>query len=409
MFEEIANHLAAVKEPLRKDILHHVSQAMAALNYNESAAPALFDYYQSSKKKWDKLYDEFQYDEGRKSVFNIKEIKAEIPADAPVVNGFELLNRYFDQLFEHNNSVIAFGEDLGKIGDVNQGFAGLQSKYGEERIFDTGIRELSIIGEGIGLALRGLRPIAEIQYMDYLSYALQPLFDDVACLHYRTAGKQSCPIIVRTRGHRLEGIFHSGSPAGYLINALRGFCVCVPRNMTQAVGMYNTLLQSNTPALMIECLNGYRLKEKLPANLATFTVPMGIPEIIREGTDVTVVAYGSVLHIIRKAAERLASANISCEIIDVQTLLPFDVHHIIRKSLEKTNRIVFVDEDMPGAAAAYMFNKVMEEQNGYSLLDVAPRTITGKNHRPAYASDGDYFSKPNVETIIDTIIEMMRE
>ena len=407
--DDVANDLAAIKEPLRKDILHCVSQALAALHYDEIAAKPLLDYYQDSKKKWNDLYDKFQYDESPKSVFRVKEIKAEIPADAPSINGFELLNKYFDQLFEHNSSVIAFGEDLGKIGDVNQGFAGLQKKYGEERIFDTGIRELSIIGEGIGLALRGLRPIAEIQYIDYLLYGLEPLCDDAACLHYRTAGKQSCPIIVRTRGHRLEGIFHSGSPMGILVNALRGMCICVPRNMTQAAGMYNTLLQGNTPALMIECLNGYRLKEKLPANLGEFTVPMGVPEIIREGTDITVVSYGSVLRIIQEAAETLDAMGISCEIIDVQTLLPFDIHHRIRKSLEKTNRIVFVDEDMPGAAAAYMYNKVMEEQNGYPLLDVAPRTITGKNHRPAYASDGDYFSKPNAEEIIDVIREMMKE
>ena len=407
--DKIASDLKSIREPLRKDVMTAVSQALEALQYDEHIAAPLLEYYRSSKKQWNELYDKYQYDEGPKSFTHIKEIKAEINDHSPSVNGYEILNKYFDQLFAGNSSVIAFGEDLGKIGDVNQGFAGLQSKYGEDRIFDTGIRELSIMGKGIGLALRGLRPIAEVQYLDYLLYALEPLSDDIASLHYRTAGKQSCPIIVRTRGHRLEGIFHSGSPMGTVINALRGFYVCVPRNMTQAAGMYNTILQTNTPALIIESLNGYRLKEKLPSNLSTFTVPMGVPEIIREGKDITIVSYGSVLRIIAEAAERLSALNISCEIIDVQTLLPFDVHHIIRQSLQKTNRILFVDEDVPGGAAAFMFNKVMEEQQGYQLLDVAPRTITGKNHKPAYGSDGDYFSKPNVEEIIDTVRSMMKE
>ena len=295
--------------------------------------------------------------------------------------------------------MVAFGEDLGYIGDVNQGFAGLQAKYGNQRIFDTGIRELTIMGQGIGLALRGLRPIAEIQYLDYLLYGLQPLSDDVATLHYRTKGQQSCPLIVRTRGHRLEGIWHSGSPMGMVINALRGMYVCVPRDMTQAVGMYNTLLRSNDPGIIIECLNGYRLKEKLPANLLEYTVPLGIPEIVAEGDDVTIVTYGSTLRIVLDAVHQLRKFNINCEVVDVQTLLPFDRNHLILASLKKTNRIVFVDEDVPGGAASYMFNKVMEEQGGYRWLDVAPRTITAKAHRPAYGSDGDYFSKPNAEEI----------
>nr|MBP8244826.1 transketolase [Chitinophagaceae bacterium] len=317
--------------------------------------------------------------------------------------------KFFDELFTHHPRVLAFGEDLGFIGDVNQGFSGLQQKHGNNRIFDTGIRELTIMGQGIGLAMRGLRPIAEIQYLDYLLYGLQPLSDDVSTLHYRTAGQQSCPLIVRTRGHRLEGIWHSGSPMGMVINALRGMYVCVPRNMTQAVGMYNTLLRSNDPGLVIECLNGYRLKEKLPTNLTEFTVPLGKPEIIREGTDITVVSYGSTLRIIQEAAQLLEMKGISCEIVDVQTLLPFDTGHQILESLKKTNRIVFVDEDVPGGAAAFMFNKVMEEQGGYKYLDVAPRTITGKAHRPAYGSDGDYFSKPNAEEIETVISEMMAE
>jgi pyruvate/2-oxoglutarate/acetoin dehydrogenase E1 component len=339
----------------------------------------------------------------------VHEVKAVIEADAPMLNGFEILNKFFDELFTTNPKVVAFGEDLGYIGDVNQGFSGLQQKHGSERIFDTGIRELTIMGQGIGLALRGLRPIAEIQYLDYLLYGLQPLSDDVATLHYRTAGQQSCPLIVRTRGHRLEGIWHSGSPMGMVINALRGMFVCVPRNMTQAVGIYNTLLKSNDPGLVIECLNGYRLKEKLPSNLLEFTVPLGIPEIIKEGTDITIVSYGSTLRIIHDAVNMLEAQGISCEIVDVQTLLPFDINHLILDSLKKTNRIVFIDEDVPGGAAAYMFNKVMEEQGGYKYLDVAPRTITGKAHRPAYGSDGDYFSKPNAEEIEAVIRQMMAE
>jgi pyruvate/2-oxoglutarate/acetoin dehydrogenase E1 component len=329
--------------------------------------------------------------------------------DSTVLNGYEVLNKFFDATFSRDPKVIAFGEDLGHIGDVNQGFSGLQEKHGKARIFDTGIRELTIMGQGIGLALRGLRPIAEIQYLDYLLYGLQPLSDDVSTLHYRTAGKQSCPIIVRTRGHRLEGIWHSGSPMGMVINALRGMYVCVPRNMVKAAGMYNTLLRANDPAIVIECLNGYRLKEKLPSNLTEFTVPLGVPEVIKEGSDVTIVSYGSTLRIIADAAATLDKEGISCEIIDVQTLLPFDINHLIIESLKKTNRIVFIDEDVPGGAAAFMFNKVMEEQGGYKYLDVAPRTITGKPHRPAYGSDGDYFSKPNTEDITETIRMMMAE
>jgi pyruvate/2-oxoglutarate/acetoin dehydrogenase E1 component len=326
-----------------------------------------------------------------------------------MVNGYEILNKYFDQLFAANPKVIAFGEDVGYIGDVNQGFAGLQAKYGADRISDTGIRELTIMGQGIGAAFRGLRPIAEIQYLDYLLYGLQPLSDDVATTHYRTFGKQSCPLIVRTRGHRLEGIWHSGSPMGMILNALRGMHVCVPRNMVQAVGMYNTLLQSNDPAIVVECLNGYRLKEKLPQDLLGYTVALGIPEITRKGTDITLVSYGSTLRIVQEAANQLAAYGIDAEVIDVQTLLPFDIHHSILDSLKKTSRILFIDEDVPGGAAAYMFNKVMEEQGGYRWLDVAPRTLCAQPHRPAYASDGDYFSKPNLEDIIELVKEMMAE
>ncbi len=403
----LAASLSSNREPTRRDVMKILHQCIMMVDKNEAASAK--EYYQSLLQENEGLYNSFLYNEGPKSALKVTEEKAEYDADSLTVNGYEVLNKYFDQLFASNPKVIAFGEDLGFIGDVNQGFAGLQAKHGKQRIFDTGIRELSIMGQGIGLALRGLRPIAEIQYLDYLVYGLQPLTDDLATMQYRTAGRQAAPLIVRSRGHRLEGIWHSGSPMGMIINSLRGMHVCVPRNMVQAVGMYNTLLQGIDPALVIECLNGYRLKEKLPANLSTFKVPLGEPEIIREGTDITVVSYGSTLRIIQESAQELEAKDIQCEIIDVQTLLPFDIHHTILESLKKTSRIVFIDEDVPGGAAAYMFNKVMEEQDGYRWLDVAPRTITAKAHRPAYASDGDYFSKPNAEEITDVILSMMAE
>lgn len=402
--KKIADELQALREPLRRDAMKAIATVLDTVNN----AP-LQQHYQQLKEKYAATYNTYLYNDGPKSALKVPVIAPYYTEDAPVVNGYEVLNKYFDALFASNTRVAAFGEDLGFIGDVNQGFSGLQEKYGEERIFDTGIREITIMGQGIGMALRGLRPIAEIQYLDYLLYGLQPLSDDVCTTHFRTAGQQSCPLIVRTRGHRLEGIWHSGSPMGVIINALRGMYVCVPRNMVQAAGMYNTLLQSNDPGLVIECLNGYRLKEKLPSNLVAYTVPLGIPETIREGADITVVSYGSTLRIVMDAAERLAGLGIDCEVVDVQTLLPFDINHGIVESLRKTNRIVFVDEDVPGGAAGYMFNKVMEEQGGYRYLDVSPRTITAKAHRPSYGSDGDYFSKPNVEEIVAVIREMMSE
>jgi pyruvate/2-oxoglutarate/acetoin dehydrogenase E1 component/TPP-dependent pyruvate/acetoin dehydrogenase alpha subunit len=400
-----ATMLSTLREPLRRDVLKTLATAL----YDLPSATEVKTFYDDLLVKSNKTYDEFLYNEGPKSALKVPVVAAEFNETSALVNGYEILNKYFDQLFTNNNKVAAFGEDLGFIGDVNQGFSGLQEKHGHERIFDTGIRELTIMGQGIGMALRGLRPIAEIQYLDYLLYGLQPLSDDVATTHFRTAGQQSVPLIVRTRGHRLEGIWHSGSPMGMIINALRGMYVCVPRNMTQAAGMYNTLLQGNDPALVIECLNGYRLKEKLPANLEIFTVPLGITETLREGDDITIVSYGSTLRIVQEAAEVLAKMSISCEVIDVQTLLPFDINHSIVASLKKTSRIIFIDEDVPGGAAAYMFNKVMEEQKGYKYLDVSPRTLTGKAHRPGYGSDGDYFAKPNVESVVSEVREMMEE
>jgi pyruvate/2-oxoglutarate/acetoin dehydrogenase E1 component/TPP-dependent pyruvate/acetoin dehydrogenase alpha subunit len=402
---KLATALRKEREPLKRDIL----KTLATSLYDLPKAFEVQSFYDALLQKNYDEYGKYLLNESSKSALKVTEVKAIFEVEAPLLNGYEILNKYFDQLFASNNKVAAFGEDLGFIGDVNQGFSGLQEKYGRERIFDTGIRELTIMGQGIGMALRGLRPIAEIQYLDYLLYGLQPLSDDVATTHFRTAGQQSCPLIVRTRGHRLEGIWHSGSPMGMIVNALRGIHVCVPRNMTQAAGMYNTLLQSNDPGLVVECLNGYRLKEKLPSNLNTFTVPLGVTEILRAGDDITIVSYGSTLRIVQEAAETLQRMNISCEIIDVQTLLPFDVNHDIVASLKKTNRIIFIDEDVPGGAAAYMFNLVMEEQKGYKYLDVSPRTLTAKAHRPGYGSDGDYFAKPNAEDVVAIIKEMMAE
>ena len=406
--QQMANELAANKEPLRRDVLRTIALAIEVAPGSPTAQDlkALRSALLEESKG---LYNSHLYNEGVKSALKVPEIKPMIPFDAANMNGYEILNKYFDNLFSSNPKVYAFGEDVGYIGDVNQGFAGLQEKHGKDRILDTGIRELTIVGQAIGMALRGLRPIAEIQYLDYLLYGLQPLSDDVCTTHFRTGGQQSCPVIIRTRGHRLEGIWHSGSPMGMVINALRGMHVCVPRNMVQAVGMYNTLLQANDPAIVIECLNGYRLKEKMPENLLEYTVPLGVPEIIRPGEDVTIVSYGSTLRIIQDAVERLDKEGISCEIIDVQTLLPFDTGHVILSSLQKTNRIIFIDEDVPGGAAAYMFNKVMEEQGGYRWLDASPRTLTAKAHRPGYGSDGDYFSKPNAEDVIDAVQSLMAE
>jgi pyruvate/2-oxoglutarate/acetoin dehydrogenase E1 component/TPP-dependent pyruvate/acetoin dehydrogenase alpha subunit len=343
------------------------------------------------------------------TAMQVEEIKPEYGDNAPLLDGREVLNAFFDSVFARDPRVFAFGEDVGKIGDVNQGMAGMQEKYGELRVTDTGIREATIAGQGIGAAMRGLRPIAEIQYLDYLLYALQILSDDVATLYYRTRGGQKVPLIVRTRGHRLEGIWHSGSPMGMIINSLRGMYVCVPRNMTQAAGFYNTLLKSDEPGLIIERLNAYRIKERLPDNIADITLPLGIPEVLIPGTDVTVVTYGACTDIAREAVARLEEVGISIELIDVQTLLPFDINHSIAESLKKTNRILFLDEDVPGGAAAYMMQQVLEVQGGYRYLDSEPRTLTAKAHRPPYGTDGDYFSKPNAEDVFTTVYEMMHE
>lgn len=406
----IVKDLNSIKEPIRKDIMQAVRKALSLCPKFGEATMALKNFYENIKADNKAKFSSHLYSESKLNALKVKEVPAQYSADAPVMNGYEILNKFFDYTFANNPAVFAFGEDLGKIGDVNQGFAGLQDKYGALRITDTGIREASILGQGMGMAMRGLRPIAEIQYLDYLLYAIQPLSDDVATLQYRTRGGQKCPLIVRTRGHRLEGMWHSGSPMGMILNSIRGMYLCVPRNMTQAAGMYKTLLNSDEPGIVIECLNGYRLKEKMPANLGEFTVPFGIPETIRQGEDITIVSYGSTLRIIDDAINNyLAPQGISCEVIDVRTLLPFDINHMIVKSLEKTNRIVFIDEDVSGGASAYMYQQVMEKQGGYKWLDVAPRTIPANDHRPAYATDGDYFSKPNAEDIAAIIEDMMRE
>ena len=406
--QDISNNLLSLKEPQRRDVMEALCKAMEWA-YNASNIQEVKKYYRALLQENKGLYNSHLHNQNNKSVLKVQEVKPLISFDAAVVNGYEVLNKYFDMLFASNNLVVAFGEDVGKIGDVNQGFAGLQAKHGENRIFDAGIRETTIMGQAIGMAWRGLRPIAEIQYLDYLLYGLQTLSDDASTLHYRTKGQQSCPIIIRTRGHRLEGIWHSGSPMAMILGTLRGMYVGVPRNMTQAIGMYNTLLQSNDPGLIIECLNGYRLKEKMPANLLEYRVPFGIPETVKFGDDITIVSYGSTLRIVLEAADRLEKLGTSCEVLDVQTLLPFDINHNILESLKKTNRILFVDEDVPGGATAYMYNKVMEEQGGYKWIDVAPRTLTAQAHRPGYGTDGDYFGKPNVEDIVSTVFDMVRE
>jgi pyruvate/2-oxoglutarate/acetoin dehydrogenase E1 component/TPP-dependent pyruvate/acetoin dehydrogenase alpha subunit len=407
VLNQLYKDLSTNREPEFRDIMRVLGRAASITPSTKNSE--LVGFYSQLQADGQKLYSSHLHLEGARNAMNVAVVAADYDADAVTINGYEILNKYFDLKFAEQPTLFAFGEDVGKIGDVNQGFAGLQEKYGTSRIFDTGIRELTIIGQGIGMAMRGLRPIAEIQYLDYLLYGLQPLSDDVSTLQFRSAGSQIAPIIVRTRGHRLEGIWHSGSPMGMIINSLRGMYVCVPRNMVQAAGMYNTLIESNEPGLVIESLNGYRLKEKLPSNLTEFRVPFGIPEVLRVGSDVTVVSYGSTLRIVAEAAEWLHSMDISCEIIDVQTLLPFDINHKILESLKKTNRILFVDEDVPGGAAAYMFNMVMEKQGGYRWLDISPRTLTAQPNRPGYGSDGDYFAKPNTEDVIAVVMEMMKE
>ena len=406
----ILENLNKAIHPGRYDSVKAAKAALRALAGKESVIKgSLVEWVRTIAIANEDRFNSYLHSKSAQSALNVKGVSAVYSDNSSLLDGREVLRACFDNAFKRDPCVLAFGEDVGRIGDVNQGFAGLQEKYGELRVTDTGIRECTIVGQGIGLALRGLRPIAEVQYLDYLLYAIQIMSDDLANLQYRTKGGQKAPLIVRTRGHRLEGVWHAGSPMGMVLNSLRGIFVLVPRNMVQAAGFYNTLLQSDDPALVIECLNGYRLKEKLPDNIGEFCVALGEPEILREGTDVTIVTYGSMCRVVMEAVNELKEKGISCEVIDVQSLLPFDIHHTIVESLKKTNRLVLADEDVPGGATAFMLQQVVEVQKGYQYLDSAPLTITGKEHRPAYGSDGDYFSKPNLEEIFDKIYEMMRE
>ena len=407
---QLADDLKKTINPIRKDVVSTVRKVLFLIRAEgEGIKKELKDWYiQHQEKNFDR-YNSHLYSQTEDAVSQAQVIPAQVNENSPMVDGREILQAFFDYTLEHNPRFFAFGEDVGKIGDVNQAFAGLQAKYGEWRVMDTSIRECTIIGQGIGAAMRGLRPMAEIQYLDYLLYAIQLLSDDLATLTYRTKGGQKAPLIVRTRGHRLEGVWHSGSPMGMILSSLRGMIVCVPRNMTQAAGMYAALLQSDEPALVIECLNGYRLKEQMPQNIGQYTVPMGIPEVLREGNDLTVVTYGSMCRIVMDAAAELAEIGLSLEVIDVQTLLPFDTQGIIGNSIQKTNRVLFADEDVPGGGSAFMLQQVLDNQNVYSYLDAAPQTLAAQAHRPAYSTDGDYFSKPSVEDVVEKVYQIMHE
>lgn len=411
------NEVKAIAEELRKAVnpIHHENvvaarKVLRALRFEDSPAKqGLKEWLAKADQSNDQKFNSHQYSISQDSPLKVKTIEPQYELDAITVDGREILNKNFDYLLANDPRIFILGEDVGKIGDVNQTLAGLQEKFGELRITDTGIREMTIVGQGIGAAMRGLRPIIEIQYLDYIFYPYATLSDDLACLHYRTAGGQKAPLIIRTRGHRLEGIWHSGSPMAVLLGGLRGIHLCVPRNMTQAAGMYNTLLQSDDPAIVIECLNGYRLKEKLPSNLHDTRVALGMPEVIRQGRDITIVTYGSMCRIVMDAARQLEDVDISVEVIDVQTLLPFDITHTIVASIKRTNRVIFADEDMPGGASAYMMQQVLDEQNAYRYLDSKPICLAAVPHRPAYSSDGDYFSKPNAENVFDAAYKLMGE
>lgn len=406
----IKNRLLGILNPLNRDLMAAASAALRLVKDEKIAAKqALIDWKNQLDKNYDNGYGKFLYSESENAAVRIPEIKPIYSDQSPLKNGFEVLNACFDLALERDPRIVAFGEDVGYLGDVNQGFKGLQAKHGELRVSDTGIRECTIIGQAIGLAMRGLRPIAEIQYLDYLPYALQIISDDLATVHWRSAGGQKAPVIIRTRGHRLEGIWHAGSPMGSIIHMVRGIHVLVPRNMVQAAGFYNLLLKSDDPGLIVEVLNGYRLKERLPDNIGEFTVSPGVPDILKDGSDITLVTYGACCRLAMEAAEALKDHKIDVEVIDVQSLLPFDIPGIIGKSLEKTNRILFLDEDVPGGATSYMMQEVLERQGGYRWLDADPKTLTAKPHRPAFGSDGDYWSKPNTETIFEAVYDMMHE
>ncbi len=406
---KLSNSLKSIKDPLKKEILVTARKTLR-LVVNEVAGAELSLWIQKYTQKNQAIFSDYLYSESKNNIFSVKEVAPTYAADARKdTDGRMIIRDNFDALFAKYPEVLIFGEDSGNIGDVNQGLEGMQEKYGETRVADVGIREATIIGQGIGLALRGLRPIAEIQYLDYLLYAIQILSDDLASLQYRTVGKQKAPLIIRTRGHRLEGIWHSGSPMGMIINAIRGIHVLVPRDMTKAAGFYNTLLECDEPALVIECLNGYRLKEKMPLNYGEFKTPIGVVETIKEGTDITLVSYGSTLRLVEQAAKELLEIGIDCEVIDIQSILPFDINHDIAKSIEKTNRLLVIDEDVPGGASAYLLQKIIEQQDAYKFLDSKPQTLSAKEHRPSYGTDGDYFSKPSIEDIYEKVYSIFSE
>ncbi len=406
--EKIVNDLASIKEPIRKDILTSARKVLRMV-INENSQSQLASWITNYTNKIQPKFSSHLFSESNKNVLSAREVAATYDNSAEEVDARLVLRDNFDAIFTKYPESLIFGEDAGNIGDVNQGLEGMQEKYGELRVADVGIREATILGQGIGMAMRGLRPIAEIQYLDYLLYAIQIMSDDLATLQYRTAGRQKAPLIIRTRGHRLEGVWHSGSPMGMIINAIRGIHVLVPRNMTKAAGFYNALLEKDEPALVIECLNGYRLKEKMPTNLGEFKTPIGVVETIKEGKDITLVSYGSTLRLVEQAAKELETVGINCEIIDIQSLLPFDVNHDIVKSIAKTNRLLVIDEDVPGGASAYILQEIIEVQKGYNYLDSAPQTLASKPHRPAYGTDGDYFSKPSVEDIFEKVYAIMSE
>jgi pyruvate/2-oxoglutarate/acetoin dehydrogenase E1 component len=406
--EKYASELASIKEPIRKDIIT-TARKVLRLVVKESGQSPLATWITNYTNKIQPKFSSHLFSQSDKTVLKATTVAPTYDESAEEVDARLVLRDNFDAIFNKYPETLIFGEDAGNIGDVNQGLEGMQEKYGELRVADAGIREATILGQGIGMAMRGLRPIAEIQYLDYLLYAIQIMSDDLATLQYRTQGRQKAPLIIRTRGHRLEGIWHSGSPMGMIINAIRGIHVLVPRNMTKAAGFYNTLLETDEPALVVECLNGYRLKEKMPTNLGEFKTPIGVVETIKEGSDITIVSYGSTLRIIEQAAKELLEVGINVEIIDAQSLLPFDVNHDCVKSIAKTNRLLVVDEDVPGGASAYLLQQIVDEQNGYQHLDSQPQTLASKAHRPAYGTDGDYFSKPSAEDVFEKVYAIMHE